>query len=143
MIADFVDANVFIYLFDETDDRKRGISEKTLARALVEGSGVISYQVVQETLNVITTKLNVPASSSDAQRFLEKVLRPLWRIMPSENLFANAIAIQSRFRFAFYDALIIAAALEAGCSRLLTEDMQHGQRIEGLTIENPFLESGA
>ena len=38
----------------------------------------------------------------------------------------------------FYDSLIVAAALEAGCTRLLSEDLQHGQQIEGLTIENPF-----
>lgn len=143
MSVDFFDANIFIYLFDETDARKRGITEKMLAQALMDVSGVISFQVVQETLNVITTKLKVPASSDDARRFLEKVLTPLWRIMPSPELYSSAIAIQSRFRYSFYDALIVAAALEAGCSRLLTEDMQHGQRIEGLTIENPFLDSAS
>lgn len=139
MSVDFFDANIFIYLFDETDARKRGLAEKMLAQALMDTSGVISFQVVQETLNVITTKLKVPASSDDAQRFLEKVLTPLWRIMPSMELYSNAISIQSRLRYSFYDSLIIAAAIEAGCSRLLTEDMQHGQRIEGLVIENPFL----
>jgi predicted nucleic acid-binding protein len=59
--------------------------------------------------------------------------------MPSDRLYSSAIEIQTRYRYSFYDALIIAAALEAGCTRLLSEDMQHGQRIEGMTIENPFL----
>jgi predicted nucleic acid-binding protein len=139
MPADFLDANIFVYLFDETNPGKRAISEKILARALDERSGVISFQVVQETLNVITTKLKVPAGSNDAQRFLDRVLAPLWRIMPSDRLYSSAIEIQTRYRYSFYDALIIAAALEAGCTRLLSEDMQHGQRIEGMTIENPFL----
>lgn len=52
--------------------------------------------------------------------------------------YARALALQDRHRFSFYDSLIVAAALEAGCRRLLTEDLQHGQRIEGLRIENPF-----
>ena len=139
MNVDFFDANVVIYLFDETDPRKRGIAETLLAEALIHDSGTISFQVVQETLNVITTRLKVPASAEDAHQFLEKVLTPLWRIMPSRELYSSAIAIQSRYRYSFYDALIIAVTLEAGCARLLTEDMQHGQRIEGLMIENPFL----
>jgi predicted nucleic acid-binding protein len=141
MSVDFFDANIFIYLFDETDPRKREISERILAQSLIHSSGVTSFQVVQETLNVITTKLKVPATPDDAQRFLEKVLTPLWRTMPSANLYTKAIAIQSSLRYSFYDALIIAAALESGCSRLLTEDMQHGQRIEGLLVENPYLEA--
>jgi predicted nucleic acid-binding protein len=55
-------------------------------------------------------------------------------------LYQRALDIQARYRYGFYDALIIAAALEAGCIRLYSEDLQHGQRIERLTIENPFLE---
>jgi len=46
--------------------------------------------------------------------------------------------VRQRWRFSFCDSLIVAAALSAGCRRLLTEDLQHGQRVEGLTIENPF-----
>ncbi len=46
--------------------------------------------------------------------------------------------LQARFRFSFYDSLIVAAALQAGCSRLLTADLQHGQQVDSVTIENPF-----
>ncbi len=53
-------------------------------------------------------------------------------------LYRSALQLQLRWRFSFYDSLIVAAALEAGCKRLLSEDLQHGQRIETLTIENPF-----
>jgi predicted nucleic acid-binding protein len=55
-------------------------------------------------------------------------------------LYQRALDIQARYHYGFYDALIIAAALDAGCTRLYSEDLQHGQRIERLTIENPFLE---
>ena len=58
--------------------------------------------------------------------------------MPSERLYSRALRLQSRYRYRFYDSLIVAAALEAGCTRLLSEDLQTGHRIEALTIVNPF-----
>ena len=60
--------------------------------------------------------------------------------MPSHALYRRALEIQTRYGYGFYDSLIIAAALEAGCQHLLSEDMQHGQQIEQLRIVNPFLE---
>lgn len=58
---------------------------------------------------------------------------------PSQRLYARALELRRRYQFPFYDALVVAGALEAGCTRLLTEDLQHGQQLDGLTIENPFL----
>ncbi|HET7313231.1 PIN domain-containing protein [Salinisphaera sp.] len=139
MSDDFIDSNVFVYLFDETDAHKNAIARRVIEDALADGTGAISYQVVQETLHVIMRKLPVPVTSPDAKQFLHRVLEPLWQIMPSATLIAGGIDIQDRYRYGFYDSLIIAAALEAGCKRLLSEDMQHGQRIDRLTIENPFL----
>jgi predicted nucleic acid-binding protein len=139
MSAEFIDSNVFVYLFDETDQRKRGIADALIGQALETGRGHISFQVVQETLNVITRKLATPVTPQDARRFLDRVLAPLWRVMPSLALYHRALDIQARHRYGLYDALIIAAALEAGCGRLFSEDLQHGQRVETLTIEDPFL----
>ena len=141
MPADFIDSNVFLYLFDEGDDHKRRVAERLISQALEAGWASISFQVVQETLNVLTRKLATPATPADARRFLDHVLAPLWRVMPSLALYQRGLAIQARYRYGFYDALIIAAAMEAGCTRLYSEDLQHSQRIEGLTIENPFLGS--
>ena len=67
------------------------------------------------------------------------VLAPLWRIHPSPALYMRGLSIQERCGFSFYDSLIVAAALEGGCTRLLSEDLQHGQQIDGLRVENPFL----
>jgi predicted nucleic acid-binding protein len=92
-------------------------------------------------LNVVTRKLPTPMTAEDAGRFLEQVLGPLWKIYPSLALYRRALGVQARYRYSFYDSLIIAAALDAGCSRLYSEDLQDGQRIEELTIENPFRES--
>jgi predicted nucleic acid-binding protein len=138
MSADFLDSNVLVYLFDDVAPRKPLIARKLVQAALVQKSACISFHVVQETLNVITRTLATPVKADDAHAFLGHVLMPLCRVMPSERLYQHAIELQSRFSISFYDALIVAAALEAGCSRLLTEDLQHGQRIESLRIENPF-----
>ena len=110
-----------------------------MSRAHHEGAAIVSFQVVQETLNVLTRKLKPAMSREDAQRALQNVLAPLWRVQPSPALYARALDLQERYKFSFYDSLIVAAALEANCTRLLSEDLQHGQRIEGLTIKNPFL----
>lgn len=141
MSDDFIDSNVFIYLFDETDERKRGVADRIVDSALQTGSASISYQVIQETLNVVTRKLPAPMMAEDAKGFLERVLAPLFRVPASVSLYNHALDVQRRYQYSFYDSLILAAALDAGCVRLYSEDMQHGQRIEGLTIENPFLES--
>ncbi|MCB1775891.1 MAG: PIN domain-containing protein [Candidatus Competibacteraceae bacterium] len=136
--VDFFDSNVLIYLFDDAEPAKQPIARRLVTRALAEGTGCISHQVVQETLNVLTGKFQRPASSEEAQQILERVLAPLWRVMPTASLYSRALNLHARYRYSFYDSLILAAALEAGCTRLYSEDLQDGQQIEGLILENPF-----
>jgi predicted nucleic acid-binding protein len=139
MSGEFIDSNVFVYLFDETDDRKREAAERIVDSALQTHNAGISFQVIQETLNVLTRRLPTPMTTEGAKDFLQQVLVPLWRISPSPALYDRALDLQARYRYGFYDSLIIAAALNAGCTELYSEDLQHGHRIEGLTINNPFL----
>ena len=63
---------------------------------------------------------------------------PLWRVNPTRALYQRGLDLQTRYRFSFYDSLIVAAALDAGCKTLYSEDLQHGQRVEGVTITDPF-----
>lgn len=138
MSAEFIDSNVFIYLFDEDNPGKREVAQRLIQNALINGMAYISFQVFQETLNIVTRKLKKPATLDQARRFLDSVLVPLWHVMPSQALYQRALTIQTRYRYSFYDSLIIAAAVAGGCTRLYSEDLQDGQRIEGMTIENPF-----
>ncbi len=138
MNVSFIDTNIFIYLFDETAPQKRARSEELVHKAIETKNAVISYQVVQETLNVLTTKLQNPVTINDARLFYQKILAPLWKINPNQRLYESALNIQSRYRYSFYDSLIIAAALTAGCRQLISEDMQAGHHIEKLKIENPY-----
>ena len=132
----FLDTNIFVYSLDETDARKHRIATELIDRLVEDQTGCISYQIVQETMNVMIRKLD--ATPERVQRVLDDTLEPLWQVYPSLDLYKRGLGLQARYGFSFYDSLIVAAALEADCDRLYTEDMQHGQGIDGLTIENPF-----
>jgi predicted nucleic acid-binding protein len=134
----FIDTNVFIYQIEAADKRKAAIANELIRDGIAGGRACISFQVVQETLNVVLRKAEIPLGLDAARHYLDTVLAPLWRVMPSLSLYQRALDVQGRYRYGFYDALIIAGALEGGCTRLYSEDLQHGQRIEGLTIQNPF-----
>ncbi|MDR1854429.1 MAG: PIN domain-containing protein [Azoarcus sp.] len=137
--VDFLDSNIIVYALDADSGAKGEVAARLLNTALRENNAVISFQVVQETLNVLG-KFEKKLSPPDRLAVLNEVLAPLWRVFPSATLYARALDVQERYQFGFYDSLIVAAALEAGCARLLTEDLQDGQKIESLTIANPFRE---
>ena len=139
MSADsFLDTNIIIYRLESSDLKKCKRAEELVQSGLLEGRCCISQQVLREALNVAIKKLNF--SFEDAERLLNKTLLPLCKVTPMAPLYRRSLNIQSRYRYSFYDSLIIAAALEADCKTLYSEDMQHGQHIEQLIIENPFLE---
>lgn len=137
----FLDTNIFVYQLDVgADPRKQATADGIVRDALLTQDGCVSFQVVQECLNVVTTKARKTLTASQAQSYLDAVLAPLLQVGASVDLFRRALDVRTRWQFGFYDSLIVAAALTAGCTRLLTEDLQHGQRIEQLTIVDPFRE---
>ena len=139
MSADsFIDSNVVVYLFDDAAPDKQQRAESLIVKGLDQKNYCISHQVVQETLNVAIRKLNFTVE--DASRLLDSVLQPLWKVMPTTAMYQRSLMVQFRYKYSFYDSLIIAAALEAGCNILFSEDLQHGQEIERMTILNPFLD---
>jgi predicted nucleic acid-binding protein len=139
MSDEFLDSNVLIYSFDRDFSTKRRIAQGILTEALSSDNIVISFQVVQETLNTLQRKFKKTVTSEDARELLTRTLVPLMRVMPSPALYSEALRISARYQYSFFDSLIIASALSAQCLRLLSEDLQHGQNIEGLEIINPFL----
>jgi predicted nucleic acid-binding protein len=139
MSVDFLDSNVVIYGLDSAFPKKNATARKLLGKALASGSGLISFQVVQETLNTVTRKFKAKVTAADAHSLLEHLLIPLMKVSPSAGLYREALRLSVRYQFSFYDALIVASALSVNCDRLLSEDLQHGQNVEGLLIVNPFL----
>lgn len=135
----FLDTNVLVYTFDRQELEKKKRATELVERALASGRGVLSTQVVQEFLHVALQKFEKRLSFDEATQYLRVVLDPLCDVFPSLALYERALSVQDRWRFAFYDSLIVAAALEAGCEVLFSEDLQHAQRVEALTIVNPFV----
>ncbi len=134
----FFDTNILVYQLDKSDPHKHAIAERLVGQALTRGDACISFQVVQECLNTVLRKARVRLESAEARTWLDTVLHPLCQVQPSIDFYRHGLDLQARWKFSFYDSLIVAAALEAGCKRLVSEDLQHGQRIQGLRIENPF-----
>ena len=134
----FLDTNIFVYSFDQSATAKARKAAQLIRRALTTQKGVISYQVVQEFFNVAFRRFAHPMSVAEAEQYLITVFRPLLAIHSSPALYVEALRIAGKHRLAWYDAIIIASALEGHCDTLFSEDFQHGRKIEGLQIENPF-----
>lgn len=136
----FLDTNIIVYAYDDRDIRKQTVAKNLIAKGVSNDTASISYQVVQEFINVATRKFQSPLNWSDCKRFIDRSLALIWDINPSKGLMHSALDISERFKYSFYDSLIIAAALEAGCSALYSEDLQHKQQIYSVQIINPFAE---
>ena len=127
----FFDTNVLVYAFTEADQRS-GVAETLLGRG-----GRVGVQVLNEFVAVTKRKLGMPWK--DILRALDaiRLLCPSPVPMTIE-IHESALRIAGRQGYHIYDALVIAAALQSGCTTLYSEDMRDGQVIEGLTIRNPF-----
>lgn len=139
----FLDTNIFVYTFDASSPAKRAVAQELVEQALTTRQGLISYQVVQEFLNVSGTKFAEPLKLESRRTYLDRVLAPLCEVFAGPSLWHRAMDLQDRYGYGFYDSLILAGALEAGCTVLYTEDFQAGQRIESLEIVDPFVPAGA
>ena len=139
-VENFLDTNLFIYQLDTEDEAKSLIANRIIREGIYHGNASISFQVVQECLNSMLRKAQICLTPVQTEQYLDASLKPLLRVYPSILLYKTSLRIQARYQFGFYDSLIIAAALESGCTTLYSEDMQHDQQIERLTIKNPFLD---
>jgi predicted nucleic acid-binding protein len=135
----FLDTNIFVYCFDRTAPAKARRALQLIRSGVENRKGIVSYQVVQEFFNVALRSFAQPMAVSDAEQYLSTVFRPLLAVHSSPALFGEALRLSARLRFSWYDALIVAAAIEGQCGILYSEDLQSGQRIGGLEIKNPFL----
>jgi predicted nucleic acid-binding protein len=135
----FLDTNVFVYLFDTTAPAKAKKAARLVRDAVDTGKGIVSYQVVQEFFNVALRRFAHPMSGAEAEQYLITVFRPLLAVHSSPSLYVEALRVAGKHRFAWYDSIIVASALESQCDTLYSEDFQHGRQIEGLRMENPFV----
>jgi predicted nucleic acid-binding protein len=135
----FLDTNLFVYTFDSKAPSKAKRAAQLIRRAADTGEGIISYQVVQEFFNAAFRRFPQPMTVAEAEQYLITVLRPLLAVHSSPALYVEGLRISEKYKVSWYDSLIVAAALEGGCEKLYSEDFQHGQKMEGMRIENPFV----
>jgi predicted nucleic acid-binding protein len=129
----FWDTNVAVY-FATNAPIKLAVLQSVLSTGT---EVVISAQVLNEFSNVAFRKLAYSAFQVSAQLHAFMNAFTVVPLLPAYTL--QAIAVKDRYGYAYYDSLIIATALQTGCTHLYSEDMHHGQTIDTLTIINPFL----
>lgn len=134
----FLDTNLFIYSLEGTPSTKARQATDLIRRAIETRKGVVSYQVVQEFFSVALRRFDNPMRVDDAEQYLATVFRPLLAVSSSLALYHEALDVFRRYGISWYDALIVAGALQAQCSILYSEDLQDGQQIARLEIRNPF-----
>ncbi|HEX3652472.1 MAG TPA: PIN domain-containing protein [Rhizomicrobium sp.] len=128
--ADFFDSNVLLYLISGEAAKAERTEE------LLRGGGTISVQVLNEIASVAAGKFRRPFPKI---RELLSSIRELCAVHSSNvSTHERGLDLADRYRFSIYDSMLLASALEARCRTFYSEDLHHGQRIEGLTIRNPF-----
>ena len=133
MIKVFLDSNICVYWLDKSEPAKQ---DKALF--LLKDKPFISSQIIIETYLACSRKLKLPVAICDENTL---ILCDATTVVPIDStIFTKALILKTKYQFSFLDSIIVASALQAECSTLYSEDMQHGQVIEGkLKIVNPFI----
>jgi predicted nucleic acid-binding protein len=132
----FVDSNVFLYALDKADPKKQQAARNWRAELWKSRRGRVSFQVLGEFY--VNAVRNQPAARDEVRAEVRDLLA--WNpVIADGMLLEQGWKIQDRYQFSYWDALIVAAAKVCGCHYLLTEDLQSGQKLDGIEVVNPFL----
>lgn len=133
----FVDTNIFVYADDRSAREKRARARDVLSELIRSRRAVVSTQIMQEYFVIAIKKLGL---APDRARTRVERLNRLDVVIIRPELVLGAIDLHRLHGLSFWDALVVRAAAAAGCIRVLSEDLQDGQLIDGVKIENPFRE---
>lgn len=134
----FLDTNIVVYAYDSSAGRKHAVARDIVIDLWNSGRGLLSTQVVQEFFVAATSKVAKPLGAEEATRIAADLLK--WSVVVNDgDSVLGAIDLHLRYQYSFWDSLIIHAALSGGASLLLSEDLAHGQVVEGVEIRNPFV----
>ncbi|MGH3088028.1 MAG: PIN domain-containing protein [Rubrobacteraceae bacterium] len=137
-MAAFLDTNVLLYFVDDAEPEKQARAEGVVERETQAGTMILSTQVLQEFYNNATRKLQEPLGTEAAERSVKRFIEISTVVQVDVAAILAAISRARTMSVSFWDALIVEAALKGGAEKLLTEDLQDGQTVDGLRIENPF-----
>ena len=132
----FFDTNIFVYAVSTAGEDQE---KRRIARMLLAGEEFsLSLQVVQEFINTCLNKARLGQSREAIAQTVELLLAyPC--LIPSTDLIRHSLALQGRYQISYWDAAVLAAAMELGCTKLYTEDLNHGQAYESVQVINPFV----
>ncbi len=134
-MSTFFDTNIFVYsVSHSTEDTANRIIATEL---IAQGDFSISLQVIQEFINTCLGKTRL-GQTPDAIADTVKYLFNFSCALPSQEQVLHSLALQQRYQIKYWDAAIVAAALELGCHTLYSEDLNHGQDYDGVRVLNPF-----
>jgi len=136
----FIDTNVLIYAHDIDAKAKNEVAKTVLRELWSERTGVLSMQVLQEFYVNVTRKIPSPLSKDLARSVVSSYVPWCMETTPAE--FSAAFRIEDESGIGFWDALIVSTAAKCGAVRILSEDLNAGQRIAGILVENPFADIG-
>lgn len=140
MMRPFFDTNVLVYAVDQEEPEKSATASALAEEHLVDGDGAISVQVLRE-FYVSSRRLRHPLTDEQAGEMV-RYFSTFRTLVESAEMVLSAASRSRTISISLWDALIVEAALAAGADTLLTEDLQHGQVIEGLRVHNPFSSPG-
>jgi predicted nucleic acid-binding protein len=132
----FVDTNVLIYAHDIDAGPKHEIAKRIMRELWSERAGLLSTQVLQEFYVNVTRKIASPLSKVSARAVINSYAS--WCIENTLVDISTAFRIEDESQIGFWDALIIASAAKGGAMRLVSEDLNSGQTVMGVLIDNPF-----
>ncbi len=133
----FIDTNIIIYAYDVTAGKKHKTAGNILADLWNSGLGVISTQVLQEFFVNVVQKIPKPIDKQQAREIVKDFLK--WHVVVNTgDSIVEAIDICLKFGYSFWDSMIIEAAIKGGAAVIVSEDLQDGQVVSGVTIRNPF-----
>ena len=139
----FIDSNILVYSYDSTEPAKQTLAQELISSLVQNENAVISVQVLGEFFFSVTRHIRNPLSIEQARAAVD--LLSSFPTLPVINIdlamVRRAIATHSRYGINYWDSLIIAAAERAGCTRILSEDMNPGQSYHGMLAVNPFAAS--
>jgi predicted nucleic acid-binding protein len=132
----FVDANILIYAHDTDAKSKHEVAKNVLTELWTKRTGVLSMQVLQEFYVNVTRKIAHPLPKNAARMVVSSYA--IWCVETTPAEISSAFRIEDESRIGFWDALIIASAVKSGANRIFSEDLNAGQMVAGVLIENPF-----
>ncbi len=134
----FVDTNLLVYAYDSSAGKRWKTSSEVLSLLWTHRTGVLSTQVIQELFVGLTQKVKNPIVPAAAKEIVSDLLR--WPLVVNDGGdIVRALDLQIKYRFSFWDSLVLQAAIASKSEFLLSEDFQDGRVIESVTIINPFL----